>query len=391
MRILVVGAGMYVTGRGGTGSGTILASLCEASRHLPIDGVTVVARDPANAAVVAETIGALNRRLGTALDVGFLAVPGDAEAALTAAAKASRADTAIISVPDHLHHPYTAGVLDRGMHALVVKPFVPTLAEGRDLVARQRARARIGAVEFHKRWDEQNLLARRLLRQGELGSLLYSVVQYSQRIDIPRDVFKSWAMNTNIFQYLGVHYVDLVYFLTGARPLRVSALGTRGALAGLGIDTPDSVHATVVWAPAGGGPEIVTQFAVNWIDPSCTTALSDQRYSLVGTAGRLDLDQKDRGVTLASPSGGVRTINPYFAEFVDMPGGKERYGGYGPRSIVQFLQDVADVDAGRVALGDLEGNRPTFADALISTAVVEAAGRSLGRDGAWEVVSDARA
>jgi len=390
MRILVLGAGMYVTGRGGTGSGTVLASLCEVARDLPIERVTVAARNPANAAVVADAIGSLNRRLGTTLAADFVAIPEDSEAGAATAVRASRADAAIVCIPDHLHYVYTGALLDLGLHVLVVKPFVPTLAEGWDLVHRQRRAGRVGAVEFHKRWDEQNLLARRLLREGELGTLRYTVVQYSQRIDVPRDVFRSWAMRTNIFQYLGVHYVDLIYFLTGATPVRISALATRGVLERLGLDTPDSVHATLVWKSDHDGQEIISQFAVNWIDPASTTALSDQRYSLVGSTGRLDLDQKDRGVTFAGASGGTRTFNPSFAEFLDDPNGGERYVGYGPRSIAAFVHDAAAVEAGRIRPESLEGRRPTFGAALVSTAVIEAASRSLTENGAWQEVPDAK-
>lgn len=41
MRLLVLGAGMYVTGRGGSGPGALLAALCEASRSLPLRGAFV--------------------------------------------------------------------------------------------------------------------------------------------------------------------------------------------------------------------------------------------------------------------------------------------------------------------------------------------------------------
>lgn len=391
MRLVVFGAGMYVTGRSKTGSGTILASLCEASRTLPLEHVTIAARNPANAAEVADAAGLLNQRLGTSLSVDFISIPDDAENGVEAAVAASQADAAIICLPDHLHHSYALRVLERSLHCLVVKPFTPTLAEGKELASLQHAKGVVGAVEFHKRWDEQNLLARSLLKRGEIGDLLYSVIQYSQRIDIPRDVFRSWSSQTNIFQYLGVHYADLIYFLTGAHPLRLSAIGTWNVLASLGIDTPDAVHVTILWSPVSGGVPFVTQFATNWIDPSCTTALSDQRYNLVGTAGRLDLDQRDRGVVLSSAAGGVKTINPYFAEFLSSPYGREYYSGYGPRSIIQFVEDVAHVSCGKLVPSALEGLRPTFRDALVSTAIIETVNKSLLKHGSWEDIPDVKA
>ena len=38
---------------------------------------------------------------------------------------------------------------------------------------------------------------------------------------VPEKIFKGWADKTNILQYLGVHYIDLVYFVTKATPIRV--------------------------------------------------------------------------------------------------------------------------------------------------------------------------
>ncbi|MES2780548.1 MAG: Gfo/Idh/MocA family oxidoreductase, partial [Bacteroidota bacterium] len=85
------------------------------------------------------------------------------------------------------------------------------------------------------------------LSENKLGKLLYFTVDYSQRIDIPSVTFKGWAHQTNIFQYLGVHYVDLFYFLTGYKPMKVMAYGTDGVLKAQGIDTYDSVHTNIVW------------------------------------------------------------------------------------------------------------------------------------------------
>ena len=43
MKIIVIGAGMYVTGRNNSGVGTVLSSLSQISKELEIEKVTVVA------------------------------------------------------------------------------------------------------------------------------------------------------------------------------------------------------------------------------------------------------------------------------------------------------------------------------------------------------------
>ena len=130
-----------------------------------------------------------------------------------------------------------------------------------------------------------------MINEGVLGDLLYYQVDYSQRIDIPMKTFNRWVENTNIFQYLGVHYVDLFYFLTGYIPEKLTAYGTSGTLKEKGINTFDSIHVSIIWK-CKGGRECITIFNTNWIDPSCTSALSDQKYILVGTNGRIENNHK---------------------------------------------------------------------------------------------------
>jgi len=380
MKILVVGAGMYVTGRHGTGEGTILASLAESSRQLPIEKVDVVARNPENAAVVTDALARINGRLGTALAARYLPV----ESVATHLERDADYDAAIVCVPDHLHFEVGSAVLERGLHCLMVKPFTPHLAEAKDLLRLQRARGVHGAVEFHKRYDETNLLTRRLIAEGAIGEARYFVIGYSQRISIPLEVFRGWSERTNIFQYLGVHYVDLVSFLTGARPLRAMALATYGVLSSRGVATPDSVHAVIEWQGGAGGKEpFATVMNIGWIDPRSSSALSDQRFTLVGSDGRLEVDQKKRGIELVREGTGVFDLNPYFADYLPGSDGHLTFQGYGYTSIRCFLDDVQAIRAGRITPAQLEETRPSFRESLVSTAVVEAVNTSLTRAERW--------
>lgn len=387
MKVLVIGAGMYVTGRSGTGPGTVLAAIAQFSRAWPVEQVTVAARSMENAVHVAAAGSRINALLGSRLAMRYEQLTG--ERSLEALLAQGRFDCAIVAVPDHVHHPIARVLLENRVPCLVVKPLAPTLAEARALAALARERACYGAVEFHKRFDEANLYARKAVDGGVLGRLLYVTVDYSQRISIPTIVFREWAERTNIFQYLAVHYVDLIHFLTGFLPTRAMAVGTHGILKQRGMDIYDSIHATIMWRnPADPGHEMVSQFATNWIDPERSAALSDQKYKIVGTAGRIELDQTDRGVKLVTADGGMQAINPYFAEFLPQPEGGHAFTGYGYRSIERFLLDVRDLAGGRTELETLERTRPTFRSALPATAVIEAVNASLAGRSEWESIRE---
>ncbi len=387
MNVLIIGAGMYVTGRNNTGPGTVLASLCEISKKIPLERVTIAAKNPANQQLVQDRISEINRKIGSDLRADYVTLGEDVDIEISKVNSRGPHHCAIVAIPDHLHYAYTRALLRNKIHCLLVKPFTPTVEEAVDLIKIQEEEGLHGAVELHKRFDESNLYAKRIIEEGVLGQLLYSTVEYSQRITIPLTVFRSWAEKSNIFQYLTVHYVDLIYYLTGFKPVRAMAIGTYGMLKQNGVNTFDSVHATVLWQnPMRPENIMVSQFASNWIDPETTTALSDQKYKVVGTRGRLELDQKHRGVELVTEGRGPEAVNPYFSEFLFHPDTGLSFNGYAYQSIQRFILDIIDIRTDPSRLEYLKDHRPSFRQALVSTAVIEAVNQSLIRQGEWRVI-----
>ena len=387
MKILVLGAGMYVTGRGGTGSGTVLSSIAETSKKLPIEDVLVLARSEGNRAVVNDSVSRINHCLGTTLRVRYSQI--EDESSINAVLAKDRFDCAMVVLPDHLHYPYAKILLENGVHCIVVKPLTSKRSEAIDLVDVQKRNNLLGVVEFHKRYDETNLFVKKRIQERQLGKLLYFSVDFSQRVTIPLEVFRGWVERTNVFQYLGVHYVDLIYFLTGFRPVRLTATGTKGLLISEGIDNYDSIHATILWEdPDNHRDGFVSLISTNWIDPRCTSAMSDQKYKVVGTKGRIECDQKNRGIELVQEGAGVRHINPYFSEYLPSPDGRTEFSGYGHRSISLFLNDCDRIRKGEISTSLLDEVRPTFRQALVSTLVLDAANASMARNSEWIRIDD---
>ena len=138
-------------------------------------------------------------------------------------------------------------------------------------------------MNFHKRYDKQNILSRDKINKGEIGDLLNINVSYSQKKINPEIVFKKWADKTNILQYLGIHYIDLVYFLTKAKPLRVMAIGQKYYLKSkIKKNIYDSIQCIILWS-TNSRLNFTQSISVNWIDPNCSSAMSSQKYSIIGT------------------------------------------------------------------------------------------------------------
>ena len=390
LNVLVVGAGMYVSGKGTDGYGTILPALYQARKEgLPVEA-RIAGTNQASVKQLRGKIRELDRMFDCKLPVECYpkGKENDAAAYKKAINDGPVPDCAIIAIPDQLHYEVASYLIKKGVHCLVVKPLAPTMAEVKKLIALQGEYKVYGAVEFHKRFDRSNLKLRDAIKQGKIGDPLYFIVEYSQRKSIPLERFKSWVGGTNIFQYLGIHYVDIISFATGAKPLRVMAVGQNNYLKDHGVDNYDSIQCLTEWQLANGN-KFISAILTNWIDPERTSAMSDQKIKVIGTKGRFEADQKDRGICLVSDDGGIEQLNPDFSSFYGTPGTADfSIRGYGIDSIHQFLKDVCSVSLEKTKISSLDQVRPTFKGSIVSTAVIEAANRSLAGNGAWIEIKD---
>ncbi len=335
------------------------------------------------AAINAEgTIQAAKRKMGTDAKVSFFPKKISRRTAyLDALQSVMRPACAIIAVPDHLHGEIADAAIEEGFHTLVVKPLVPTVKEAIALVKSQKKAKVYCAVEFHKRLDRANMKLRDVFESGTIGDPLYFLVEFSQRKSMPTSIFRKWVKTTNVFQYLGIHYVDLVYFVTKATPIRAMGLGQKNWLSAKGIDTYDSVQGVIEWRMPSG-KRFTSSISTNWIDPESTSAMSYQSIKAIGTRGRFESDQKNRGIVITTDINGIEEPNPYFCASYGKEG-SSRYEGYGIESIRQFLDDVSGIESGSVMINELEGARPTFRQSMTSTRALEAVNESLRNDGRW--------
>jgi predicted dehydrogenase len=384
LNIVVVGTGMYVCGRGSDGYGTIMPAIYEWARCECLGEIYIAGIHSEGIVAVKKKVNELNQLF--CFDIEPKYFPGSdtcgPEVYKVAIREIPKPACAIVVVPDNQHRKIAGDTVDNNIHTLVVKPLAPTVQEVVELIELQEKRRVYCAVEFHKRLDRSNLKLRDTLVSGKIGDPLYFIVEYSQRKSIPEEKFKSWAENTNIFQYLGIHYVDIIYFVTGAIPRRVMAIGQKNYLSSRGIDNYDSIQVVVEWEMPSGAL-FSSVFITNWIDPERSSAMSNQRIKVIGTKGRYEADQKKRGICVTSDKEGVEEPNPDFCSMYGSRNGDISFQGYGIDSITGFLDDVAMIERGQLKVEDLDCKRPTFRGSIVPTVIIEAVNRSITENGRW--------
>ena len=386
MRILIIGSGNYVTGRGTDSYGTILPAIYEFNKEKKIVDEVVILTTSKKSAKLAEKKNKKIRYLsGHNLRVKIVVKKNNFKFPSNQAYSRDGIFCTIIATPDHTHYKLAKNCLKNKQHCLVVKPVVTKLSELKNLIKLCEKNQVYGAVEFHKRFDRQALILKDKYDSGTIGDPLYSWSEYSQKKIVPEKFFKSWVSKNNVFQYLGIHYVDLIRYITNSKPKKVISIGQKNYLRGKNINTQDSMQTIIEWQ-SPQGTSFTQTLLLNWVDPKNTTAMSDQNFKLVGTKGRIESDQKNRGIRIIEEGSYIEDINPDFCRVYGTIPGKIRWEGYGIESVKTFLKDIILIKENKSLLKSLDKVRPTFKEALYSTAVLEAANYSLLNNSVWKKV-----
>ena len=194
-------------------------------------------------------------------------------------------------------------------------------------------------VEFHKRYDKQIRYTRDQYLSNQLGNLLYTFTEYTQRKIIPTETFKDWSSKTNIFSYLGVHYVDAIYFITNAKPIKVMATGQKSFLKSSGIDTFDSIQCNITWE-TDNGLLFNQTIMCSWVESNLSTAMSAQNLNLIFSKGRISCEQKDRGLSILRDDCGLEHVNPDFSRQYSQE--DFTFEGYGIDAYLNFLHFICE-------------------------------------------------
>jgi predicted dehydrogenase len=208
----------------------------------------------------------------------------------------TRPDVVSINTYPETHGPYAKAAIDAGCHVFCEKPLAMTVAEAQGIVDAATARRRklvIGYIlRVHPAWIKFIEIAR------TLGKPLVMRMNLNQQSHGP-----AWNWHRNLMESMspivdcGVHYVDVMCQMTGAKPTRVCAVGAR-----LTEDIKPGMYnyghlqvtfddGSVGWYEAGWGPMMseVAFFVKDVVGPKgCVSIVKDPNDATA--AGSDDID-----------------------------------------------------------------------------------------------------
>jgi D-galacturonate reductase len=282
-------------------------------------------------------------------------------------ARQPKRNIVIAAVPDQFHYQVIMAALRSDQHVLTVKPLVLTYREALEIEREARDRGLVVAIEYHKRFDDRSLMARRRYRAGMFGEFRLGTACLLEKWYYRHSNFQNWmtAENSDAFTYVGCHYVDLVHFITGLMPAAVSVYGLKDKFPN-GKEGYLWTDARVIWS---NGACLNVQNALGFPDVAPGTNTQSLTMYCSGKEDGTLLHHSDqyRGIKysyVANPGGpGATTYaepSPDYFQYVDLGGPGLVPVGYGYRSVEHIINNCIRVE--REAGDDLAGRQRLLAE-----------------------------
>jgi D-galacturonate reductase len=304
----------------------------------------------------------------------------------------------VVAVPDNFHYTVVMHALHHDQNVLCVKPLVLKYEQAVEIEELAARKGRFVGVEYHKRFDRRSLAARRSYRLGQFGTFIMGEARLVEPYYYRHSNFQDWftCERTDPFTYIGCHYVDLVYFITGLRPVEVSVAGVKGRFPN-GNEAFLWSHGRVTWENRA------LLSVVNGLGyPDAAAGSNDQGMVMYcegkDQTGLIFHDDHHRGVAYSylegiGPGGSkYNYVSPDFYRLIPWEGPGYKPIGYGYESVAGItkaihrlesaaagLEQEAAIAKRREILREVDGQGliATPADSYINELVVEAARASI--------------
>lgn len=310
----------------------------------------------------------------------------------------------VVAVPDQFHYDVVKEALNCDQHVLCVKPLVLKYEQSVELEKLALEKGLFVGVEYHKRFDRRSLMAKRQYGLGHFGEFKMGEAKLIEPYYYRHSNFQNWFTTdkTDPFVYVGCHYVDLVYFITGLKPIGLSVQGVKGKF-------PNGKEG-YMWA--NGRIRYENEALLSVSDglgyPDDAAGSNDQGLLMYcegkNVSGMIAHNDQDRGVRYSYLEGigcggsKYNYVSPDFYRIVPWEGKGYKPIGYGYDSVAANINTMTNIEAetsslkGAEALKkrrqmikdiDKQGILATPANSSINELVVEAARISIQNDGQW--------
>jgi len=177
-------------------------------------------------------------------------------------------DAVVIATPATTHFEIAQQCLRAGKHVLVEKPLATSVSDCEALVQDAEQQDRILMVGHTFLYNAGIRKVKEALTSESIGRIYYLHATRTNMGPIRNDVNALWD--------LAAHDVAIFQYLLDARPLCVSAVGTRA----LGNGRHDVVFATLTY-----GNGVIANIHVSWVDPNKV-----RQIAVVGSRSRIVFD-----------------------------------------------------------------------------------------------------
>ena len=256
----------------------------------------------------------------------------------------------VVAMPDQFHYDVVKLALECNQHVLCVKPLVLRYEQAEELEAMALEKGLFVGIEYHKRFDRRSLLARRHHELGDFGEFVMGEAKMIEPYFYRSSNFQNWFTcdKTDPFVYVGCHYVDLVQFITGLRPVGISVTGVKGKFPN-GNEGYMWANGRVVYEN-GAVLSVIDGFGYPDEGAGSNEQCLTMYFEGEGKTGMLKHNDQFRGVSHSYLKGTgcagstFNYINPDFYRLVPWEGDGYKPVGYGYESVVATINMIHKIE-----------------------------------------------
>ena len=262
-------------------------------------------------------------------------------------ARMGKGNIVVVAMPDQLHAMVLQEAIWHDQHICCVKPLVLRYDQAVEIERQAYEKGLVVGIEYHKRLDDRALVARRQYGEGLFGEFKLGHAEMNEPYSYRHSNFMNWCTreNSDMFTYVGCHYVDQVHFITGLLPTSLSVYGI--------IDSYPNGNPGYLWTSA----------RVLWQNGACLNVINVMGYpdqgpgsnfqglrmycAGKGRSGMLVHNDQYRGIEYCYVEKMLPPDDKYYCEpspdylkFVDLGGGGLTPVGYGFRSIEFIVRNI---------------------------------------------------